>query len=207
MTTVSDGAPAPQPVAAAEPDATTPVFTPDKPYLLFVTDGSSKDCDDVEKVLLADDKIDLSSRAFHFVKMSPDQASADPALKEKGGKLVPRIIIVTADLKGVKAIEGPTLKISEVWGAMKVAAGKCYKQDLEAMAKGLLEVCNEFNRIYGAEKVLNEKEKRLGDKATAADKKDIEAKRAELAARTKKNEEKRDKLGELKPRDAAEKPA
>jgi len=197
--------------ASTEPqsDPTVTVAAPDKPYLVFVTDGNSKESDDVEKVLLEDDKIELGSRAFHAVKMSPDQASQDALLKDKGGKLVPRVIFVTADLKNVKPIEGTTLKVSEVWGAMKVTANKFYKTDLEAMVKGLQEVCNEFNKIYKAGQVLDDKEKRLGDKATPADKKELETKRTELTTRTKKNEEKRDKLGELKPRDAAsaEKPA
>jgi len=50
--------------------------------------------------------------------------------------------------------------------------------------------------------VLDDKEKRLTDKATPADKKDIETKRAQLEAREKKAQAQRDKLWELKPKDA-----
>src|SRR5262245_4148504 len=96
--TTGEGVPA---AAPTDESAPTTAFTPDKPYLIFVTNGDSKDSDDTEKILLEDDKIELASRAFHATKMTSEQASSDPLLQEKGGKAVPRIIIVSADLKSV----------------------------------------------------------------------------------------------------------
>ena len=97
-----EGVPAAAPADDATASATA--FTPDKPYLVFVTDGSSKASDDCEKILLEDDKIELASRAFHATKMTPDQASAEALFKEKGGKAVPRVILVSADLTSAKAL-------------------------------------------------------------------------------------------------------
>jgi len=184
------------PIAAATTSLTT-----DKPYLVYVTDGqSASGYDTVEKVILDDDRVKLGSKAFHMVRMSPDAAKAD-GIVSKNGKEVPRFVLVSADQKWVKALEANSLKLGEVWGAMKATADKLYKNDLDGMVRELRSVLNEFDKVYKERQVQDDKEKRLGDKATPADKKDIAAKRAELDAREKKAQGLRDKLMELKPKD------
>ena len=188
---------------SAPADAAVPsdeaVFTPDKPYFIYVTDGSSATgFDAVEKVILDDDRVKLGSHAFHAIKMSPDVAKADPLLADKGGKEIPRIIYVTADLKTIKPLEGASLKLGEVWGSMKATANKFYKQDLDAVVKDLKSVLIEFDKISNERKVLDEKDKRLGAKATSADTKELAAKRAELDEREKKATDRKTALWELK---------
>ena len=206
--------------AAAKPDA-TPTDEPavaaadetraasDKPYLIYVVDSSAEKSgfDTVEKVILDDDRVKLGCKAFHAVKMSPEAAKADPFLAEKGGKEVPRIIFVSADYKTVKPLEGATLKLGEVWGAMKATANRFYKQDLDSVVKELKSVLIEFDKINKERTVLADKEKRLTDKTmTPADKKDIDAKKAELDERQAKATAAKDKLWELKPKDAKDAP-
>lgn len=193
----------------SEPDAATPaeeakVASSDKPFIIYVVDagGGSSSFDAVEKVILDDDRVKLGMKAFHAVKMSPEAAKADPFLSEKGGKEVPRIIFVSADFKTIKPLEGATLKLGEVWGSMKATANRFYKQDLDTVVKQLKDVLIEFDKINNERKVLADKEKRLTDKATAADKKDVEAKKIELDTREKKAMATKDKLWELKPKDA-----
>ncbi len=184
------------PEVAPEADA---VFTPDKPYFIYVTDGASATgFDVVEKVILDDDRIKLGTHAFHAVKMSPEAAKADPLLAEKGGKEVPRIIYVTADLKTVKPLEGGALKLGEVWSTMKATANKFYKQDLDVVVKDLKSVLIEFDKISNERKVLDEKDKRLGAKATSADTKELAAKRSELDEREKKATDRKTALYDLK---------
>lgn len=194
-------------VSAPAPESEAPAksaLTADKPYVVYVTDpgADAKAIDAIEKVIFDDDRIQLGTKAFHMVRMAPEAATADPILKEKGGKEVPRLILVTADLKSVKAIEGNALKVSEVWSGMKAVAGRHYKQDLDSVVKDLLSVLGEFDKIAKARAVVDEKEKRLADRMTPADQKDLEAKRAELDAKQKKAEAERDKLLELKAKDA-----
>lgn len=191
----------PTPVTS-EPKKTA--LSADKPYVVYVGDpgADAKLTDAIEKVIFDDDRIQLGSKAFHMVRMTPESASADPLLKEKGGKEVPRLVLVTADHKSVKAIEGNALKVSEVWGGMKTVAGKHYKQDLDTVVKELLSVLGDFDKLAKARQVIDDKEKRLADKITPADQKDLEAKRAELDAKQKAAEAKRDKLLELKAKDA-----
>ncbi len=196
-----DATPAEEPAA---PDTTT-VAASDKPYLIYVLDSTTEKAgfDTVEKVILDDDRVKLGCKAFHAVKMTPEAAKADPFLAEKGGKAVPRIIFVSADYKTVKPLEGATLKLGEVWGTMKATANRFYKQDLDSVIKDLKSVLIEFDKINKERTVLEEKEKRLTDKTmTPADKKDIEAKKAELDARQAKATAAKDKLWELKPKDA-----
>ena len=98
----------------------------------------------------------------------------------------------------MKPVEGTALKVSEVWSTMKLVANKAYKQDLEAIVKESLKILIEYDKIAKERTVLEEKEKRTADKASASDKKDIEAKRAELDARQEKAQAQRAKLFELK---------
>ena len=177
----------------------------DKPYFIYVTDGTnagSTGIDTVEKVILDDDRVKLGSHAFHAVKMTPDDAKADPLLADKGGKDVPRIIYVTADLTTVKALEGGALKLGEVWSTMKATANRFYKQDLDGVVKDLKSVLIELDKVNNERKVLDDKEKRLAGKANAADTKDIAAKRAELESREKKAMDKKTALWELKTKTA-----
>ena len=192
--TPADAAPAdPAPAAAKSPA--------DKPYFIYVTDGTSKvttGIDTVEKVILEDERIKLGARAFHAVKMTPEDAKADALLADKGGKEVPRIIFVTADLKSVKPLESGSLKLGEVWSSMKATANRWYKQDLDALVRDLKEVLIVFDKVNAERKVLDEKEKRDSGKATEADKKDLAAKRAELDAKEKKANDRKTALWELK---------
>lgn len=194
-----EGTTAPAETAAETPSETSLVA--DKPYLLYISDPAAqadKAVDNIEKVIFDDDRIQLGAKAFHMVKMTAESAAADPLLKEKGGKELPRLVFITADLKSVKAVEGTALKVSEVWGTMKLVSNKAYKQDLEAIVKESLKILIEYDKIAKERTVLEEKEKRLADKPNAADKKDIEAKRAELDSRQEKAQAQREKLFELK---------
>lgn len=189
--------------ASAEPAASeTTLTSTDKPYLIYVQDpaaSATTDFDPVEKVILEDDRVRLGAKAFHAVRMSAEDAKADPLLAQKGGKELPRFIFVTADQKTVKALEGGSLKLGEVWSTMKATANKHYKQDLDGLVKELKSVLNDFDKLAKELSVLEEKEKRLTDKGISdADKKDIEAKRADHAVRQKKAEAQRDKLWDLK---------
>jgi len=200
VTTGEEAAPTP---ASDETTAASALTSTDKPYLIYVADTASADVkfDPVEKVILEDDRVRLGCKAFHAVRMSPEDAKADPVLAEKGGKELPRFIFVTADQKTVKALEGGSLKLGEVWSTMKATANKHYKQDLDAVIKELKGVLNEFDKLGKERSVLDDKEKRLTDKGLSeADKKDIEAKRADLDARQKKAEAQKDKLWDLKPK-------
>jgi hypothetical protein len=57
----------------------------------------------------------------------------------------------------------------------ELVANKAYKQDLEAIVKESLKILIEYDKIAKERTVLEEKEKRTADKASASDKKDIEA--------------------------------
>lgn len=201
VVTSETSAPAEEPAAAAEEAPRNY----DKPYFVYVTDpAGTTGFDTVEKVILDDDRVKIASHAFHMVKMTPDDAKADPMLKDGGGKQLPRIVLVTADGKSVKALEGGSLKLGEVWNGMKATANKFYKQDLDATVKALKDVLIEFDKVNAERKVLEEKEARAKDKPlSASDEKEIAAKRAELDKRQEKAEAKKASLFDLKPKATA----
>ena len=199
-------APADAPKAEKRVVAPTTAFKPaDKPYMIYVVDEAASKVagfDSVQTVILDDDRVKLGSHAFHSVKMTPADAAADPVLAEKGGKEVPRIIFVGNDLKNVKVLEGGSMKLGEVWSAMKATSNRSFKQDLDALTKNLKEVLVEFDKINNERKILDEKEKRDAEKATPADTKDLAAKRAALDVREKKANDRKTALWELKAKTA-----
>jgi hypothetical protein len=193
--------------SSADPEAPAAAMTPqtsDKPFMIYVNAvGATTDgFDTLEKVVLDDDRVKLASHAFHAVKMAPEDVAKDELLAEKGGKAVPRIIFVSPDFKAVKALEGGSLKLGEVWGAMKATSDKFYVQDLDGIVKEMKSILNEFDKVNAERKVLDGKEARLKDKPNAKDQKEIETKRAELDARDKKAQERKDALWKLKVKDA-----
>jgi hypothetical protein len=197
-------APKPTPVKAEKKPVATSGFKPaDRPYMIYVADEAASAAagfDTVTKVVLDDDRVKLGAKAFHAVKMTDADAKADPVLAEKGGKELPRVIFVTNDLKSVKVFEGGSLKLGEVWGGMKLTAGRAFKNDLDTLVRSLKEVLVEFDKINAERNNLEAKEKRDAAKATSADVKEIAAKRAALDVREKKAVERKDALWELKPK-------
>lgn len=193
---------APKPVEKKVVAPTSSFKPADKPYMIYVADeeaSAAAGFDTVTKVVLDDDRVKLGAKAFHAVKMKPDDAKADPVLAEKGGKQLPRVIFVSNDLQSVKVYEGGSLKLGEVWGGMKATAGRAYKNDLDTLVKSVKEVLVEWDKINNERKVLDEKEKRDAAKATPADLKDLAAKRAALDVREKKANERNAALWVLKP--------
>src|ERR1700741_301935 len=66
----------------------------DKPFFVYVQDPNAtvtSEFDKVEKVLLQDERVASGARAFTCVKVTPDDAKADPILS-KQGKEIPRFV-------------------------------------------------------------------------------------------------------------------
>src|SRR5688572_17779199 len=153
--------------------------TAEKPYLILVANEDEGSFDQVKKVILADDKVAIGSHAFVCAKMTPDQAKEDPLLSEKGGKEIPRIVLVSPDYKTVTPVEKGRLTVGGVYDAMKATANKHYKGDFDKAVKELRSVLNEYDKVAGDKNTLEEKEKRAKEKGeiSASDKKEIETKR------------------------------
>jgi hypothetical protein len=197
LTGVEEGA-EPVEAAAAKPAPA------EKPYLIWVRDeAETSDFDQVGKVILADDKVAIGSHAFLCVKMTPEQAKQDPVLKEKGGKEVPRVVLVSPDYKTVTPLEKGRLSVGGVYDAMKATANKFYKTEFDKAVRELRSVLTEYDKINGERSVLEDKEKRVKEKPSAADEKDIAAKRAELDKRQADAEAKHKKIWDLKPKTVA----
>ena len=164
-----DDAPAAEPAAPAE-DA--PKSTLERPLFIYVIDpgGASGGFDQVEKVILEDDRVRLGCRAFDAIKMTPEDVKADPMLGETWSTMK-----ATAnkhykqDLdKVIKDLKSVLVEYDKIGKALSVLEDK---------------------EKRGADKGLS-----------ASEKKEIEAERAELDARQKKADELKAKVTELKPK-------
>lgn len=182
--------------------------TADKPYFIYVGDLASTECKGcgdaakAETVIFKDERVALGSRAFHAVRMSPEDAAADPLLQGKG-KQSPRILFVGADLKSITVLEQGRLSVSGTWDAMKATASKFYKENLDKVIHELRDVLFEYDKIEGQRKVLADKEARAKDKPLGeADRKELAAAKADLDARLKKAQDREQALFDLKPKAA-----
>lgn len=184
--------------AAVEPEDLKPA---DQPILIYVHDGSeNEDFEKIENIVLQDFKVAAARNAFRCLKMTPEDVENDPVLAGHG-EAVSRLLVVDRDWGKIEVIEGKDLSSKKLYTAMKRAANRAYKTKLDKNVKGLLKLLNEFNKINNARKILDEKEKRLGDEISKAEAKKIAKEREELAEAQKEAEELRDKLYtfELKP--------
>ena len=206
ITSEDESATPAEPIAVEEPKKAA-----DKPYFVYVFDPAAApavDCSkpggsSVDTVILKDERIALGSRAFHAVRMSPDDVKGDPLLQGKGRE-VPRLLFVTADLKSVTVLEQGKLSVSGTWDAMRTTAGRFYKQNLDDVVRELRGVLFEYDKIDSQQKVLADKEARAKDKKlTDADQKALDADRAQLDKRLKVAQEKERALFELKPKASA----
>jgi hypothetical protein len=129
-----------------------------QPLLVYVPAQDNGEFDKAEKVVLMDDKVCIGMWAFKCVKMTNEDAKADP-LFEKGEE-TPRFYVVHRDLSKVKLIEGGDMSAKKLFSAMESAANAAYKQKLEKSVKSMLKVLNEFDKIANERKVMQEKQAR-----------------------------------------------
>jgi hypothetical protein len=182
---------------AGTPEASAPVVEEariaDKPMMVFITDGAVVEgFDKLEKVVFTEDKILIGSRAFSCIKLSPEQAAKDKLLAN-AGKETPRIVFVTVDYKDTTVIEGSKLSVNELWKVMQAQYKKAYEGNLETMAKSMLKVLIEFDKIGAARKVQEDKELRE-TKPSDGDKAEWAKTKKELDERQAKAEKERDAL-------------
>ena len=167
----------------------------DKAMLIYVREPSEDTgaFDKIDKVILDDNKILVGMWAFRCVKMTPSDVQDDPLLADHGKEL-PRFILISPDYEDIKVIEGKKIKTKTLFDGMCKFAKKAYGVNLKKVAKDVMKVCNEFDKINTGLKTLKQKEARLGSDASKSDLKKIEKEKAELEEEQKAAEEKRDKL-------------
>lgn len=209
MPRISPEAPTAAPVITSEepsepvaPETLAPTKA-DRPFLVYVQDssGSRDKFDTIEKVLLQDERVAYGSRAFTAVRMSPEEAAADPLLA-KSGKATPRFIVVSADYSTVSSIEGSSLTATSVWNAMKSANDKFFTKTLDSCVREMKETVLELGKMEGERAVLETKKSRLAAKGSEREQKAVEAKLVDLDARTQKVMERQRAIWELKAKTA-----
>jgi hypothetical protein len=176
----------------------------ERPYLVFVPDPAAKesDADKIEKQVFQDERVALGSRAFTCVRMTPDDADADP-LVSKHGKDLPRVVLVTADYKAALALSKARISTGSVWDSMKTVSDKWFTRSLEATVREMREIVLEADKIAAEKKALAEKRQRLDDKASPAERAEIEKKVAALDERQRAVNEKEATLWALTPKSSA----
>jgi hypothetical protein len=156
----------------------------DRPVVVLVANATGGEgFDKLEEVVFKNEKIGLAMKAFRAVRMSPEDAAADPILQGQGDQ-VPRLAVIDPVKEDVKVLEGSRIKVSALYAAMKSAAGRFWKERLDDLVKDHLKLLTERDQLANEIKVLQDKEGRLeGDaRKLAAAKAEREAVEARLAA-------------------------
>lgn len=167
-------------------------ITNQKPIVVYISDSATSipqasGFDKIEEIVLTEDKIVIASKAFTFVRMSPDNVFKDPVLKSIYGEkikdiaVIPSMIFISTDMKA-KQLEGDDISVSKVWEEMKSQFKKHYKGDLEKISKDMIKVLSEFDKINNERKVLNSKINRA---SSPLEKKEIEKELKDLENREK----------------------
>lgn len=186
-------------VTGSEEGKTDP--TPaDKPFFIYVTDGSDEGpADKIEKVILDDNKVLVGMHFFTCVKMTPEQVANDPLLSGKSDD--PRyFLFVSRDYEDVKVVDGNKMKTSQVVKMMKKFAKKAYKTNFDRTVKAVLKLLNEYDKVNNSRKVLEAKKAK---DPSERELKEIEKELADLAEEQKTLEEQEKELLNLELRTAA----
>ena len=174
----------------------------ERPFLVYVEDpaASGEKFDAIQKVLLQDERVAYGAKAFTAVRMSPEDAAADPLLAKV--KSVPRFVVVAADYSTATSLEGNTLSAGNVWNAMKAISDKMFAKTLESCVREMKDTILDLDKIEGEKKVLEDKKSRLATKGSEADQKVVDAKLAALDERKQKVLDRQRALWDLKPKSA-----
>ena len=142
---------------ATDEEAPKPVA--EKPFLVWIQDPIDEEANDkIAKVVLDPDKIRVGTCYFKCVKMSAEQAEADPLLAEAGKKL-PRMVFITPEYEVAAVVEGK-ISSSKLYSAMKKTAKKSYKGNFDKNVKSVIKLLGKLDKIANDRKVLTQKEQK-----------------------------------------------
>ena len=191
------------PAEAETPDEAAAPTKAERPFLVYVEDpaATGEKFDAIQKVLLQDERVAYGARAFTAVRMTPEEAAADPMLA-KAGKSAPRFVVIASDYSTVTNLEGSALNAGAVWNAMKATSDKTFSKSLEACVREMKDTILELDKIEGERKVLEGKKSRTALKGTEADVRSVEAKLTALDDRKQKVMERQRAVWDLKPKTA-----
>ena len=89
---------------------------------------------DLQEQAFSKEKVLLALRAFRRIRMSPEDAAAEPLL-EGHGDAVPRLVLIDVARDDVVVLSGSGVSSSRVYKQLKVVAGGFYKERLDGIVK------------------------------------------------------------------------
>jgi hypothetical protein len=152
-----------------------------KPIVVYVSDGSGGDEEKkLQDVTFKAEKVALGMKAFRTVRMTAEQAAADPLLAEKGKEGTRLLVINPLDRK-VTVLEKSKLSAAAVFSALEDVSNKFYVEKLDKTVKTHLDLLCEQDQLANKERKLSDDLAREGEKKDDAKaKKEMEEIRADL---------------------------
>ena len=138
-------------------DEEAPKPLAEKPFIVWIQDPLDEEANGkITKTVLDPDKVRVGTNYFKCVKMTEEEAKADPLLAESGKKL-PRMVFVTHEYKVAAVVEGK-ISSSKVYAAMKKTAKKSYKGNFDRSVKSVIKLLGKLDKIANDRKMLSQKE-------------------------------------------------
>lgn len=137
-----------------------------RPLIVFVhldADLCEGDCKgaceryyEADTSLFSDAKVSLATRAFRTVWMTPEEAAADPLLKDTGDQ-VPRLVVmdVARDKSAVTHSKG--IKAKRFYAQLKKLSDRFYKQGLDKVVKKHLKLLDAYDKLAIRESGIQER--------------------------------------------------
>jgi hypothetical protein len=153
-------------VATTEPTEPLSAFSVlERPAVLLVGDPAAE-TPAYQKLLegiFQSEKICSGMRAFQALRITDENAQADPMLKEHT-KTVPCVLVLDPVKERIVALRKSRIKISRLWKEMKRAAGHAWVESLDRCVRTHLRLLVERDRLHDARCVLADRLSREEDK-------------------------------------------
>lgn len=152
----------------------------DRPAVVLVGDpeGDAEACEELLSTLFKTEKICSGMRACRPLRISAENAAADPSLAGEG-KTVPRVLVLDPVREKVKVLEKSRLKATTLFKEMARASRPVWEEKLEKTVKSHLKLLTERDRLHDLAKVAREAEQRAEEDEARAE---AQARVAELEA-------------------------
>jgi hypothetical protein len=165
--------------AAEAPSVDERILDPllSRPLIVFVHDdpelcdgkcaGACQRYFDIEAQVFGREKILLAMRAFRPIRMTGEQAKAEPLLADVEPAAVPRLVFLDVARGRTVVLDGSRAKASRVYGEMKKMASVFYRERLDTVVKKHQKILGQHDKLAQEEFRVREQQSLTTDERRA----------------------------------------
>jgi len=179
----------PDPAPVELPDGSTAPATAPWPFVLVVSSEDGRSAGKIEANVFGDARVALATRAVKLVKVRPADAVSLPYLSKVPRILDPTLIAVSRDFEVAGVLrQRSEFTADKLLSLMSKAAGGAYETPLAAYVARRLAILSELEKLWSEELAIEDKTRRIGDRAGARESAYSEIEERERALAEKERE-------------------